>query len=44
MMPAIESHSNPMRVLDSKNPAVQEALEGAPALADYVSDESSRPL
>ena len=34
-------HSNPMRVLDSKNPAVQEALEGAPALVDYVSDESS---
>tara|TARA_R110002073_G_scaffold43600_2_gene121530 strand:- start:647 stop:1609 length:963 start_codon:yes stop_codon:yes gene_type:complete len=34
-------HSNPMRVLDSKNPAVQDALKGAPALADYVSDDSS---
>jgi len=33
-------HSNPLRVLDSKNPAVQEALQGAPALVDYVSDES----
>ncbi len=32
--------SNPMRVLDSKNPQVQEALEGAPALADFVSAES----
>jgi len=29
-----------MRVLDSKNPAVQEALNGAPVLVDYVSDES----
>lgn len=34
------THSNPMRVLDSKNPAVQEVLQGAPALADYVNDES----
>lgn len=33
-------HSNPMRVLDSKNPQVQAVLEGAPALADYVSSES----
>jgi len=33
-------HSNPMRVLDSKNPAVQAATKGAPALKDYVSDES----
>ena len=33
-------HSNPMRVLDSKNPAVQAAMQGAPALTDYVSDES----
>lgn len=33
-------HSNSMRVLDSKNPAVQAALKNAPALADYVSDES----
>lgn len=34
------THSNPLRVLDSKNPAVQEVLKGAPALADYVNDES----
>ena len=33
-------HSNPMRVLDSKNPAVQEVLKTAPALVNYVSDES----
>ena len=33
-------HSNSMRVLDSKNPAVQAALKNAPALVDYVSDES----
>ena len=33
-------HTNPLRVLDSKNPQVQEALEGAPALADFVSAES----
>lgn len=33
-------HSNPMRVLDSKNPAVQAATAEAPALSDYVSDES----
>ncbi|MEQ8408984.1 MAG: histidine--tRNA ligase [Gammaproteobacteria bacterium] len=33
-------YSNPMRVLDSKNPQVQEALEGAPELAAFVSQES----
>ncbi len=33
-------HSNPMRVLDSKNPDVQQALADAPALADYVNEES----
>ena len=32
--------SNPMRVLDSKNPAVQAALIGAPLLADFVSADS----
>ncbi len=32
--------SNPMRVLDSKNPDVQKVLEHAPALLDYVSEES----
>ena len=33
-------HSNPMRVLDSKNEAVQSVLTDAPALADFVSQES----
>lgn len=33
-------HSNPMRVLDSKNPQVQEILESAPKLAEFVSTES----
>lgn len=33
-------HTNPMRVLDSKNPDVQSALQGAPVLADYVNEES----
>ncbi|NQV68789.1 MAG: histidine--tRNA ligase [Pseudohongiella sp.] len=33
-------HSNPMRVLDSKNSAVQAVLKDAPKLADYVSEAS----
>ncbi len=33
-------HSNPLRVLDSKNPEVQKLLTAAPLLADYVSAES----
>lgn len=33
-------HSNPMRVLDSKNEAIQSVLADAPALADFVSQES----
>ncbi|MFN3164399.1 MAG: histidine--tRNA ligase [Pseudohongiellaceae bacterium] len=33
-------HSNPMRVLDSKNPQVQDILSAAPMLADHVSAES----
>jgi histidyl-tRNA synthetase len=32
--------SNPMRVLDSKNPAVQAALSDAPLLVDFVSADS----
>ncbi len=32
--------TNPLRVLDSKNPAVQEALVGAPRLSDYFGEES----
>ena len=32
--------SNPLRVLDSKDPATQAALVGAPSLADYLDGES----
>lgn len=35
-------HSNPLRVLDSKNPDVQSILTDAPQLADYVSEESQQ--
>jgi len=31
---------NPLRILDSKNPDVQAALDGAPALPDFLGDES----
>jgi histidyl-tRNA synthetase len=31
---------NPLRILDSKNPQVQALLVGAPALADFLGDES----
>jgi histidyl-tRNA synthetase len=33
-------HSNPLRILDSKNPDTQALLDGAPALADYLDEES----
>ncbi|MCP5189901.1 MAG: histidine--tRNA ligase [Pseudomonadales bacterium] len=32
--------SNPLRILDSKNPQTQALLDGAPALADYLDTES----
>lgn len=32
--------SNPLRVLDSKNPAMKEMLDNAPALIDHLDDES----
>jgi histidyl-tRNA synthetase len=32
--------SNPLRILDSKNPALQAVIEGAPRLADYLDEES----
>ncbi len=32
--------TNPLRILDSKNPATQALLDGAPSLADYLDDES----
>jgi histidyl-tRNA synthetase len=33
--------SNPLRVLDSKNPAMQEVIEGAPRLIDELDEESA---
>ncbi len=33
-------HTNPLRTLDTKNPAMQELVENAPKLADYLDDES----
>ena len=33
-------HSNPLRVLDSKNPDVQAVLAGAPVLSDYFGEET----
>ena len=32
--------SNPLRILDSKNPDTQALLDGAPGLADYLDEES----
>ena len=33
-------HSNPLRILDSKNPAMQALIEGAPQLMDFLGAES----
>ena len=33
-------HSNPLRILDSKNPGLQEMIEAAPRLIDAVGDET----
>jgi histidyl-tRNA synthetase len=33
-------HANPLRILDSKNPAMQEMIEAAPKLLDYLGEES----
>jgi histidyl-tRNA synthetase len=33
-------HANPLRILDTKNPAMQELVNGAPKLLDYLGDES----
>jgi histidyl-tRNA synthetase len=35
-------HTNPLRVLDSKNPAMKPLLDGAPVLATYLRDASLR--
>ncbi|MCC5826391.1 histidine--tRNA ligase [Alkalimonas sp.] len=34
-------HSNPLRILDSKNPALADVLSKAPRLADYLDTESA---
>ena len=33
-------HSNPLRILDTKNPALQEIVEAAPKLIEYLGDAS----
>ncbi len=33
-------HSNPLRILDTKNPAMREVVESAPRLMDFLGDES----
>ena len=35
-------HSNPLRILDSKNPAMQATVEGAPKLIDFLAEPSRR--
>ncbi|OGA01398.1 MAG: histidine--tRNA ligase [Betaproteobacteria bacterium RIFCSPLOWO2_02_FULL_62_17] len=35
-------HTNPLRVLDSKNPAMKPVIDGAPVLATYLRDASLR--
>jgi histidyl-tRNA synthetase len=34
--------SNPLRILDSKNPAMQALIEGAPRLVDHLDDDSRK--
>jgi len=34
-------HSNPLRILDSKNPQVQQIVKEAPLLSDYLDEESA---
>lgn len=33
-------HTNPLRILDTKNPALQDLVEAAPKLLDYLGEES----
>jgi histidyl-tRNA synthetase len=35
-------HSNPLRILDTKNPDMAELVAGAPVLADHLGEESRR--
>ena len=37
-------HTNPLRILDTKNPALQEMVRGAPRLLDYLGEGSLRHL
>ena len=37
-------HSNPLRILDTKNPAMQELVEGAPKLMDFLGADSRAHL
>ncbi len=37
-------HSNPLRILDSKNPALQALVEGAPQLSEHLGAESRAHL
>lgn len=37
-----KADKNPLRLLDSKDPEVQEALKGAPPVMNYLEDESKR--
>ncbi|MGE5095307.1 MAG: histidine--tRNA ligase [Betaproteobacteria bacterium] len=34
-------HTNPLRILDSKNPAMQEMIEGAPRLLDHLGEAAA---
>ena len=33
-------HQNPLRILDSKNPAMQDMIEGAPKLSDFLNSDA----
>ena len=33
-------YSNPLRILDTKNPDMQQMVEGAPKLLDYLKEDS----
>ncbi len=35
-------HSNPLRILDSKNPAMQSMIEGAPRLLDHLGEAAAQ--
>ena len=37
-------HTNPLRILDTKNPAMQEMVRGAPRLLDYLGEGSMQHL